>query len=179
MKKSRTVLFILAALIVLTTAVACDSRQEVKIYRNEAPDEKKPIGDDSVQAEKTPAPSIDSTAVYTQFGDESMTVYNRYNDIVIPYDKVEEYMYMQSFNYEEDTLKDGIETSALVCALMETEASEEYTLCIYRTTASYIAIYFKGQQIVFNLESDEKTKDCYDTLKEKMLEVNADVMENG
>ena len=70
--------------------------------------------------------------------------------------------------YEGDKLISGDETDQYISGKMLAGEDEEYSLHIHKAVKKYIAIYYKGQQLIFNLSSAEATENCYNAIKSHM-----------
>lgn len=164
MKAIKCTVFVISAVIIVCTLCSCSVRRPVKIIQNNPPETKKPIGTSVPAPEITPSQSY----ISAKTGDESITLTTPEGTIEVEYSYIEEYIYMQEWNYEEDKLISGDETDQYISGKMLAGEDEEYSLHIHKAVKKYIAIYYKGQQLIFNLSSAEATENCYNAIKSHM-----------
>ena len=106
MKAIKCTVLVISAVIIVCTLCSCSVRRPVKIIQNNPPETTKPIGTSVPAPEITPSQSY----ISAKTGNESFTLTTPEGTIEVEYSYIEEYIYMQEWNYEEDKLISGAQS---------------------------------------------------------------------
>ena len=172
MKRTVNLIAVVLCAVFMLAAASCSKRKPVELITTNSsqPTTKKDIGYENTSPDSTDSVTTNTGEITVEFGEEAFILKTPDSEYKIKYDKISEIAYMSSWEYETDTLTSGNESASAIYGDMTTSDDEqyEYKLFIYKPISVYISVSYGGEQYVFNLESKEATKKCYDSIKEKM-----------